>query len=104
MNDKLLTCVHLQNVEAAVRAAKIEIECEGDWWGTGVELSVYFKCRLDHSKIHSEFDLPECVEWTEYDGRVAGHESGLCCTECKSFLVGAHPNYADLYPDVWPLT
>ena len=102
MSQPLVTCVHLQEIEAALRLADLEIEVEGDWWGTGSGKSVYFKCILDPSQIRERYDVDACVEWTEYDGRMAGHEAGFHCPQCKSFLVGGHPNYSEIYKIKWP--
>lgn len=102
MSLQLVTCLHLQAIETALRQDGVEIEVEGDWWGTGIKKSVYFKCILDQSRIRKRFDIDASIEWTEYDGRVAGHEAGFHCSQCKSFLVGAHPNYLEHYQTLWP--
>lgn len=102
MSQRLVTCLHLQAIETDLRQAGIEIEVEGDWWGTGNEKSVYFKCILDQPLIRERYHIDATVNWTEYDGRLAGHEAGFHCSECKSFLVGGHLNYAEHYPIAWP--
>jgi hypothetical protein len=95
----LVTCQHLQPIEALARSAGIELIASGDWWGNGSVQSVYFNCVLNQKLITSAFQLPVFVEWYEYDGRVAGHEAGFHCKQCNSQLVGGVPAYGGKW---WP--
>ena len=98
MSD-LVTCQHLQPIEAQARSAGIDLTASGDWWGNGSVNNVYFNCVLDQGAIASMFQLPDFVEWYEYDGRVAGHEAGFHCKQCNSLLVGGISAYGG---KVWP--
>lgn len=91
--SKLITCEHLRPVEASARASGIGIAASGNWWGSGSGNDIYFDCVLARSRIEQSFDLPDCVEWYEYDGRVSGHEAGFHCKRCNSLLVGGLAAY-----------
>lgn len=96
---QLVTCEHLQDLEASARKAGLEVAATGDWWGSGSAKSVYFACVLARDVIERSFRLPDFVEWHEYDGRAAGHEAGWRCKRCNSLLVGGCATYGDR---VWP--
>lgn len=87
------TCQHLQEIEKAILKDGVDVEIEGDWWHSGNNRNIYFKCVLNQNMINDRFSLPPSVEWHEYDGRAAGHEEGLHCKECNSLLVGGHHIY-----------
>jgi hypothetical protein len=91
--SNLITCNHLQAIEASARAAGISVTATGDWWGKGHQKNIYFNCVLARSRIERLFKLPPCVEWYEYDGRAAGHEAGFHCKQCSSVLVGGFAKY-----------
>jgi len=95
----MITCEHLQSIEQSARDAGLEIEAQGDWWGKGTKQNVYFSCILNQSVLKTAYNLPEFVEWYEWDGRVAGHEAGFHCKQCDSLLVGKLPQYGKL---IWP--
>jgi len=84
----LVTCEHLQPIEASIRASGVAVVASGDWWGEGLKNRIYFNCVLDRLPIEHAFGMPSFVEWYEYDGRVAGVEAGFHCKECNSLLVG----------------
>ncbi|RNF84515.1 hypothetical protein [Montanilutibacter psychrotolerans] len=93
MPKKLMTCIHLQPIESAIRAGGIAVAASGDWWGSGSTANVTFDCVLDRRAIERRFAPPAFVHWHEYDGRGAGHEAGFDCTQCGSLLVGGFKKY-----------
>lgn len=98
--SKLVTCAHLQPIEAAIRAAGIRIVTSENWWSADHEGGcVYFACVLKRARIERGFKLPVFVEWYEYDGHVAGHEAGFHCKQCNSLLAGGLKKHGE---KSWP--
>ncbi|MDR3157538.1 MAG: hypothetical protein LBU11_00695 [Zoogloeaceae bacterium] len=92
--SKLVTCVHLQPIEAAIRVSGIGVVTSENWWSADLSGGcVYFACVLKRSRIECGFNLPSFVEWYEHDGHVAGHEAGFHCTQCNSLLAGGLKKY-----------
>lgn len=97
--DRLLTCPHLQALERDLRTSGVRVELERkDWNEKGTGFWVFFRSGIDRDATRARFTLPDFVEWHEWDGRVGGHEAGFHCTQCRSGVMGVHPNYADGYP------
>jgi hypothetical protein len=90
--DQLLSCPHLQAVERELRSSGVRIELETkDWNDREAGFRVYFRARIDPVATRAQFQLPEFVEYYEWDGRVGGQEAGFCCTRCDSAVLGVHP-------------
>ena len=58
---------------------------EGEW--------VYFDCYFDENRIREKLALPGTVKYYEYDGRVAGQESGFIDKFTNDAVLGNHPLY-----------
>ena len=95
----MISCEHLQELEAAIQQDGIAIVQTGDWWNKGSDRNIYFMCYLDQTEILRRFQFPDFVKYREWSGRTAGHEAGFYCKKCQSSVVGNHPRYAE---KVWP--
>jgi hypothetical protein len=94
-SPELKTCEHLQPIERAVLAAGVGIGggmpspysgAGGTWYPVA--------CTFDGPSLRRRLNLPDFVQFEEYDGRVAGSDASFYCTRCKCALMGLHPNYA----------
>ncbi len=93
-NGDLVTCDHLRILERDLRARGFGIQYQGkSWWGDSRGVWVYFDCCLDADGIRASYGLPPFVEYSEYDGKVAGQEAGFECPRCQSAVMGVHPLY-----------
>jgi hypothetical protein len=95
-----VTCDHLRPLEQDLRAQPFRVQYEGrSWWGASNGAWVYFGCCLEPERVRAAYALPQFVEYSEYDGKVAGQEAGFTCTRCQSAVMGAHPLYnGETYP------
>lgn len=97
--DQLLSCSHLQALERDLRASGVRIELETkNWEVSNAGFWVYFRVRIDPVATRAQFELPEFVEYHEWDGRVGGSEAGFNCTRCSSAILGVHPSYSKGHP------
>ena len=73
-------------IEETYRGSDIYDETkQGEW--------VYFDCFFDEQKIRERFSLPQTVKYYEYDGKVAGQESGFVDELTNDAVLGNHPLY-----------
>jgi len=91
----LKTCQHLAALEAELEARKVPLGEPGDSpygpeWGLWTAVS----CTFDEPSLRARLSIADCVEYTEYDGRVAGSDATFYCKECKRAIIGLHPRYA----------
>jgi hypothetical protein len=94
--DQLLTCPHLQALERDLRSSGVRIALEDkDWDNSAAGFWVYFGARIEPVATRAQFNLPEFVEYYEWNGRVAGQEAGFTCTRCHSAVMGVHPAAAE---------
>ena len=90
-----MTSEHLIKIDYLCRSNRIEEtyrgkdiyddKKKGEW--------VYFDCYFDEQKIRQRFNLPKTVKYYEYDGRVAGQESGFIDELTNDAVLGNHPLY-----------
>jgi hypothetical protein len=95
--DRLLTCPHLQALERDLRATGVHIGWEGKYEEKR-GLWVYFSVRLDPAIVRQQYDLPDFVEYDEWNGRAAGADAGFQCMQCESAIQGVHPSAASGFP------
>ena len=89
------TCPHLEPLEKELAAKNIPlgepaVSPYGAHWGKWCECD----CVFDAASLRPRLGLPDCVDYTEYDGRVAGSDATFFCKECKRAIMGRHPAYA----------
>lgn len=89
------TCIHLESLEKELAAKNIPLgepatSPYGAMWGKWCECN----CVFDAEALRKRLGLADCVEYTEYDGRVAGSDATFYCKECKRAIMGCHPAYA----------
>ena len=89
------TCPHLAGLEAELIARGVAVGDGGESpygpdWGLWSAVS----CTFDEPALRARLQIPDCVEYTEYDGRVAGSDATFYCKECKRAIMGLHPRYA----------
>ncbi|MEO8026811.1 MAG: hypothetical protein ABI823_10065 [Bryobacteraceae bacterium] len=90
------TCPHLAGLEAELIAKGIEVEDGRDSpYGPDWGLWSGVTCVFDEPSLRRRLAIPKCVEYTEYDGRVAGSDATFYCKECKRAIMGIHPHYAN---------
>ncbi|MEO5960093.1 MAG: hypothetical protein ABIR80_13330 [Opitutaceae bacterium] len=89
------TCPHLAPLERELAAQSIALgdarvspygESAGHWCAC--------ECTFDAPALRTRLALPACVNYDEYDGRVAGSDATFFCTLCKRAIMGLHPHYA----------
>jgi hypothetical protein len=97
----LTTCEHLEplaQVLAKRRIALAGIDSPYDddarwrWFGC--------KCSFDGEALRKRLNLEPCVQYVEYDGRVAGSDATFRCARCRCVIMGYHPRYAGSAPRV----
>lgn len=54
---------------------------------------VYYDCYFDAEKIKKRFNLPKIITYFEYDGKMAGQESGFVDETTNDAILGSHPLY-----------
>lgn len=54
---------------------------------------VSYDCYFDAEKIKKRFNLPKTITYFEYDGKMAGQESGFIDETTKDAILGSHPLY-----------
>jgi hypothetical protein len=87
-------CEHLRPLAEALRAAGIPYgPIVSPYAENGV---TWFMCgaTFDDPALRARLELPEFVDYTEYDGRVAGADATFTCTRCNHAMLGVHPLYA----------
>ena len=91
------TCTHLEPLEIELEARGVPLGPGGDS-PYGPEWGVWFpvNCMFDEPSLRERLHIPECVAYTEYDGRVAGSDATWYCNECKRAIMGGHPRYAQV--------
>ena len=89
------SCAHLEPLEIELEARGVPLGPGGDS-PYGPDWSVWFpvNCVFDAPSLRERLNIPECVAYTEYDGRVAGSDATWYCHECKRAIMGGHPRYA----------
>lgn len=89
------TCPHLSALEEELARHRIPLG-EGGKSPYGEEWGVWFPCDcvFDEPSLRQRLTIPECVEYTEYDGRAAGSDATFYCKLCKRAIMGSHPRYA----------
>ena len=89
------TCPHLEPLERELEAKGIALGEGGDS-PYGPDWGVWYPCdcSFDGERLRSRLGLADCVDYTEYDGRVAGSDATFYCRECKRAIIGIHPRYA----------
>jgi hypothetical protein len=91
------TCIHLEPLEVELESRGVPLGPGGDS-PYGPDWGIWFPvdCTFDAPSLRERLKIPECVDYTEYDGRVAGSDATWYCKECKRAIMGGHPRYA--YP------
>jgi hypothetical protein len=95
MTETFKTCAHLEPLERDLAANGIAlgegmVSPYGAQWGTWFPAN----CTFEGEKVLKRLHLPECVKYTEYDGRVAGSDATFYCSECQRAIMGMIPRYA----------
>jgi hypothetical protein len=90
------TCPHLAVLEQELASRGIELG-PGGISPYGPELGTWFPCDcvFDEPSLRTRLRIPECVDYQEYDGRMAGSDATFFCRSCKRAIMGMHPRYAN---------
>jgi hypothetical protein len=93
------TCEHLAALEMDLRATGVRIQSDGlSWWDERTPGWMYFSMYLVPDRVRAQYGLPEFVEYSAWDGHVAGQEAGFECKRCRSAIMGVHPAYRAQHP------
>ena len=90
-----ITSEHLRKIDHLCQRNRIEETYRGPdiYDKTKKGEWVYYDCFFDEPKIREKFKLPQTVKYYEYDGRVAGQESGFIDELTNDAVLGNHPLY-----------
>jgi len=84
--QKIVSLCQENGVEEIYRGKDIyDTVRKGEW--------VYFDCYFDENKIREKLELPGIIKYYEYDGGVAGQESGFIDELTNDAVLGNHPLY-----------
>jgi hypothetical protein len=92
-----MVCEHLKALDQELQSRGISAHrYERSWWNPTAPSGewFFFDCYLDPESLRKRLGLPPFVEYSEYDGRVAGQEAGFFCCRCNSAIMGHHLYYA----------
>ena len=97
--NTLVTCVHVQPIERAMRAGDIQIKrLHG--------MDVRANCRIDHVELRRRFALPDTVHYTEGVIDQRSYEdppsAWIVCMTCRSIIDAVHRDVATPGTPVFP--
>lgn len=90
-----ITSEHLRKIDYLCQSNRIEeiYRGSGNYDKSKKGEWVYFDCFFDEQKIRERFNLPQTIKYYEYDGKVAGQESGFVDELTNDAVFGNHPLY-----------
>lgn len=89
------SCEHLAPLERELSRIGVELgeamqSPYGSEWGDWFPVN----CTFDGEMLRARLELPEFINYEEYDGRVAGSDATFYCKTCNRAIMGLHRRYA----------